>query len=151
MREMPVAEEQPAAALGLRGPALLDESAERRDACAGTHHDDVLVGRRQREMLVRLDLYAHVVAALEPLGHVVRRNALARAAMAFVTHRRNQQVRLIADFAPGRGDRIGARRKRPRQRTQFLGIERDRKRRDEIDELTANDPFALPGPRRARS
>ena len=146
---VPVAEEQPAAAARLRGAALLHESAERRDAGAGADHDDVLVGRRQREMLVGLQLHAHAAAALEPLGDVVRGNALARAAMAFVAHRRNQQMRLVADFAPRRGDRIGARRKRPRQRAQFLGIERDRERRDEIDELAASDPFASPGRRRA--
>ena len=93
-----VAEEQPVAALRLRGAALLHEGAERRDAGAGADHDDVAVGGRQREVLVRLELDAQLRALLQALRHVVRRHALAGAAMRLVAHRRDQQMRLVADL-----------------------------------------------------
>ena len=44
--EAAVAEEQPAAARGAGGAALLHEGAERRDAGAGPDHDDVAVRAR---------------------------------------------------------------------------------------------------------
>ena len=123
------------------GAALLHEGAERRDAGAGPDHDDVLVRRRQTEMFVGLELHPHAGAALEPLGHVVRRDALARAAVAVVAHGGNEQMRFVADFAARRRDRIGARRQRPRHRAQMVGGERDRERGDQVDELAADDPF----------
>ena len=82
------------------------------------------------------------VAALQPLGDLVRRNALAGAAVALVAHRRNQQMRLLADVAARRRDRIGARRERSRHRAQMLGGERDREIGDEIDQLPPGDPVA---------
>ena len=60
--EMPVAEEQPVAALRRRGAALLHEGAERRDAGAGPDHDDVAIGRGQREVPVGLELHAQPIA-----------------------------------------------------------------------------------------
>ena len=127
-------------ALRLRGAALLHEGAERRDAGAGADHDDVFVGRGQREMLVGLELDPDARAALEPLGDVIGGDALARAAMALVAHGRNQQMRLLADFAARGGDRIGARRQGPRHRAQVIGGERDREHGDQVDELAAGDP-----------
>jgi hypothetical protein len=46
------------------------------------------------------ELDADAVAALEPLGDLVRRNTLAGTAAALVAHRRNQQMRFLADVAP---------------------------------------------------
>src|SRR5665213_4539880 len=61
-------------------------------------------------MLVGLELDPHAAAAFEPLGRIVGGDALAGAAISFIAHRRNQQMRLVADLAPRRRDRIGARR-----------------------------------------
>ena len=93
-------------------------------------------------MLVGLEFHADAATALEALGDVVRRHAFARAAMTFIAHGGNEQMRLIADLAAGRRNRIGARSQRTGQRAKFVGIKRDRKRRDEIDELASGDPFA---------
>ena len=76
MGELAVAEEQPVAALGGGGAALLHEGAERRDAGARADHDDVAVRRGQREMPVRAKLDADAVAALEPLGDLVEATPL---------------------------------------------------------------------------
>jgi hypothetical protein len=73
--------------------------AERRDAGAGTDHDEVAVGGRQCKMLVGLESYAEPAALLEPLGHVIGGDTLACAPMAVVTHRRDQEVRLLAHLA----------------------------------------------------
>ena len=70
----------------------------------------------------------HVTAALETLGHVVRGHTLAGAAMGFVAHRGNQQMRLVAHLTARGRDRVGARRQGARQRAQRLGVERDRER-----------------------
>ena len=136
-----VAEEQPAAPFRRDGAALLHEGAERRDAGARADHDDVFVLRRQREVLVGLELDPHAAAALEPLGGIVGGDAFAGAAVGFVAHRRNQQMGLVADLAPRRRDRIGARRQRTRHRAQMIGGQRDREHGDQIDELAAGDPF----------
>ena len=82
------------------------------------------------------------LAALEPLGDIVRGDTLARAAVAFVAHGRNEQMRLIAHLAARGGDRIGARRERSRQRAQIFGVERDREGRDQVDELPPGNPLA---------
>ena len=141
MGERAIAEEQPAFAGRFGGAALLHEGTEWRDTGAGTDHDDVLVGRRQAEMPVRLDLHPHVTATLETFGHVVRCNTLAGAAMTFVAHSRNQQMRFIPHLTARRCDRISARRQGAGQRAQRLGVERNREGRDQIDELAARDPL----------
>jgi hypothetical protein len=91
-------------------------------------------------MPVGLELDAHTVAALEPLGDVIGGDAFARTAEAVVAHGGDEQVRLVREFAARRGDRIGARRQRPRQRAQVLRCERNREIGDEVDELAAGDP-----------
>ena len=101
MRKGAIAEEQPAAAFRLRRPSLLHKGAEGRDASPGTDHDDVLLGRRQREMLVGLEFHANVATAFQALGDVVRGDAFPRAAMTFIAHSGNEQVRLIPDLAAG--------------------------------------------------
>src|SRR5712671_3083960 len=111
-----VAEEQPGFSGGARAAALLDEAAERRDAGARTHHDDVAIGRRQAEMLVGPQLHPHAVALAQALGDEARRHAGAAAPMAVVAHRRNQQMRLVADLAARRRDRISARWRRRNSR-----------------------------------
>ena len=78
MGKLAVAEEQPASALGLRRTALLHEGAERRDAGAGADHDDVLVRIGKREMSIGPELHPHPIAALEPLGNIIRGDAFAR-------------------------------------------------------------------------
>src|SRR5215467_3146142 len=108
VRVVAVAEEQPGPAGGAHGAALLHEGAERCDAGAGADHDDVAVGGGQGEMLVGAQLDLHPAALLEALRDVVRRHALAVAAVARVAHRRDQQMHLVADLAARGGDRISA-------------------------------------------
>ena len=93
-----------------------------------------------RKCLLGLSLTRTRLAALEPLGDVVRGDAFAGAAVAVVAHGRNQQMRLVADFAARRGDRIGARRQRPRQRAQLVGGRARSGNGDQVDELAAGDP-----------
>ena len=112
--KVPVAEEQPAAALCLRRSSLLHECAERCDAGTRTNHNDVAVAGRQSKVLIGFELNAHAAATLKPFGHIVRRNALVRATMAFVAHGGNEQVRLFPDLTTRRSDGIGARREWPR-------------------------------------
>ena len=81
----------------MRRTALLHEGAKRRDAGAGADHDDVALGRGQGEMPVGLELDAHARALLQARG-VIRRNAVAGAAVRPVAHRRDEQMRLVADF-----------------------------------------------------
>src|ERR1051326_3513662 len=62
--------------------ALLQEGAERRDAGAGTDHDDRLAGvSRQREMLRRLHVDPDLVARIDAPGEESRRDAEPRAAV----------------------------------------------------------------------
>jgi hypothetical protein len=49
-------------------------------------------------------------------------------------------MRLVADLRTRRRDRVGARRQRPSQGAQPLGIERHWEFLDEVNELPADDP-----------
>src|SRR5690349_993470 len=62
--------------------------------------------------------------------------------MASVSNGGNEQVCLVSDLAPRRRDRIGAWRKRSGQCAQLFGVESNRKSRNQIDQLSADDPFA---------
>src|SRR5262245_65553326 len=81
-----VTEDEPAAAFRFRRPSLLHESAERRHPGPRADHDDVLVSRRQRKMLVGLEFHANVAAPFQSLCDVVRGDAFPRAALAFIAH-----------------------------------------------------------------
>src|SRR5580704_18467715 len=140
MGEAAVAEEQPRATACAGRATLLHESAERRDAGARADHDDVPIGRRKGEMLVRPQFHPQPATFLEPLGDVGRGDALARASMSLVAHRRNQQMRLLAYFAARGCDRISAWRKRTGERAELLGGERDREMIYQVDELSSGDP-----------
>jgi hypothetical protein len=61
--------------------------------------------------------------------------------MAFIAYGRNEQVCLVTELAAGRSDRIGPRSERTGQCAKLVGIKRDRKRRNEIDELASGYPF----------
>src|SRR5690349_4882393 len=130
--ELPIAEEQPVASTGCRGAALLYECPERGDAGARSDHDDVALRRRQCEMPVRPKLDAHPIAACEPLGDMVRGDAPADAAVAWVAHGGDQKMGFVANVTTRRCDRIGARRQRSGEGAQMPGCEFDGKIGDEV-------------------
>jgi hypothetical protein len=124
----------------LRYLAALHESAERRDAGARADHDDVPIGRRKGEMLVRPQFHPQPATFLEPLGDVGRGDALSRASMSLVAHRGNQQMRLLAYFAARGRDRNRGWSKRTGECAELLGRERDREMFHQVDELSSGDP-----------
>ena len=91
-------------------------------------------------MPVRPQSHAQAIALAQPVRDVTRGDARAGTAVALVTDRRDQEMRLVADLASRGGDRIGARHERPRDRLDLLRRERRRKRLNEIDELPPRDP-----------
>ena len=127
MGEGAVAEEQPAAA---RCACVARRSCTKaRNGATPVPGPTMMMSRSgagSAKCLLGLSLTRTRRALLQPLGDVVRGDALAGAAVRLVAHGGDQQMRLLADFAARGRDRIGARRERPRQRAQLLGIERDR-------------------------
>ena len=136
----PVAEEQPVTPRRPARAALLQKSAERRNAGPRPDHDDILVGGGQPEMPVGAQLDANLVATPASFRDIGRCDALAIATMGAIAHRRDQEMRLVADIATRRRDGIGARRQRPGDRPQMIGRDGDRIERQEIDQLPVFDP-----------
>src|SRR6202011_6328310 len=84
--EWAIAEEQPCTAARRAGAPLLHEGAERRNAGPRANHDNVTIRRRQRKVPIRSQLDPHALALLAALGHEIRGDPFAPAAMAFVTN-----------------------------------------------------------------
>ena len=97
-----VAEEQPVAPGCFARHAFVQEGAERRDAGAGTDHDDGHGGiGRQTEVLRLLDEDVHRVSGAHALAEEGGRDAEPRAAIDRVAHRIDAQRHAVA-INPGR-------------------------------------------------
>src|SRR5437868_14699099 len=92
-----VAEEQPVAAASTTVDTFLHEAAERCDAGAGAHHDDVARPiLRQAEALAALDEYRQLVA-FGSAREEVRRRTPARVPLDLVLALRHGERRLVTD------------------------------------------------------
>ena len=132
-----VAEEEPVLSLRLSSPALFEKGAERRDASAGSDHDDWLVAvGGQAEPVRDLDEHRDGRVGVCAVGKEGRANAFAGATVAFVAHGGNGEMHLARMRLGAGGNGVEPRLELGEQANKFLRSEfRRRTAQQQIDDF----------------